>query len=50
MSKNILTLNYVKDRLAAKLAYDKSNKQSQSISMNFDVQRWSFYLLYIILQ
>ena len=44
MKEKILTLNYVKDRMNAKLLYDKSNKLSQSISSDFDVQRWSSFL------
>ena len=44
MKDKILTLNYVKDRMDAKLLYNKSNKLSQAISSDFDVQRWSSFL------
>ena len=44
IKEKILTLSYVKDRMDTKLLYDKSNKLSQAISSDFDVQRWSSFL------
>ena len=44
IKEKILTLNYVKDRINTKQLYDKSNKLSQAISSDFDVQRWSSFL------
>ena len=44
MSEQILTLNYVKDRISNKRIYDKTTKTSVAISNDFDVQRWSTFL------
>ena len=44
VTNHILTLNYVKDRIANKRLYNKTSKTSLTISNDFDVQRWSTFL------
>ena len=44
MDNKVLTLSYVKDRLKAKIAFNNTNKKTQIVSREFDVQKWSTFL------
>jgi len=44
MNEKILTLSYVKARINNKRNYNSTNENTQVISQEFDVQRWSSFL------
>ena len=44
MVDKILSLSYVKERLEAKMKYEKSNKMNNAISREVDVQKWEMFL------